>query len=66
MEAVGIELPQQNTGDTSFSCQSGAECGTLDADLAQLTDDLTLVVEAWPRLTDAMCEKIVAMIRSAD
>ena len=66
MEAAGIELPQRNTAETSFSHQGGAECGALDADLGHVTGDLMLVVKAWPKLTDAMRENILAMIQNTD
>jgi hypothetical protein len=66
MEAAGIELPLQNTGETNLSHQSGAECGALGADSGHVTGDLMLVVKAWPKLTDAMRENILAMIQNTD
>ena len=66
MEAAGIELPQRNTAETSFSHQGGAESGALDAHLGQVTGDLMLVVETWAKLTEAMRENILAMIRNVE
>ena len=56
----------KNTGKTGGSDQGGAECGALDARKSDLPPDLEAVVEAWPRLPDAIRAGILAMIRAAE
>jgi len=45
---------------------SGAGSGALDAHLGHVTGDLMLVVETWAKLTEAMREKILVMIRNVE
>ena len=63
MEAAGIEPPQRNTGETSFSHQGGAESG---AHNAPIDADLQAIIEQWPELPDAVKAGIVAMVKAAD
>jgi hypothetical protein len=45
--------------------QSGAECGALGAQNAPLAPDLAAVVDAWPKLPDAIKAGILAMVLAA-
>ena len=65
MEAAGIELVPQSSGNNGVGKQSGAECGALGAPEAPIDPDLAAVVDAWPRLPEAIKAGILAMIRAA-
>jgi hypothetical protein len=61
---TGVELPQENTGNTEIRNQSGAESGALGAREAPLDPDLLAVVDAWPALPESVKAGILAMIRA--
>jgi hypothetical protein len=65
VEAAGIELPQQSTGNSSINPQSGAESGALDAQNRPCDADLAEVVQSWPSLPEALRAGILAMVRAA-
>jgi len=66
MEDRGIELPLKSSGKTWVSDQSGAECGAVVARKADSDPGLAAVVEAWPKLPEAIRADILAMIRAAE
>ena len=59
---TGLEPPQRNTEETSFSHQGGAESG---AHSAPIGDDLRAIIEQWAELPDAVKASIVAMVTAA-
>jgi len=66
---TGFELPQETTGNSSGSSQSGAESGALGARKpafdALADPDLARLIEAWPTLPDAIRRAIVAMVEAS-
>jgi len=66
VEAAGIEPDPKSSGNSGGDDQSGAECGALDAKKADFDPDLAVVVEAWPKLPEAIRAGILAMIRAAE
>ena len=66
MEAAGIELPQRNTGETSFSQESGAESGAVEGEIQKFAPDLATVIAAWPHLSETIRIGIVAMVQKID
>jgi hypothetical protein len=65
MEAAGIEPTRQTTGNIGITVESGAESGALGAWKEQVDIGLVAVVEAWPRLPQAIKAGILAMIRAS-
>jgi len=65
MEAAGIEPSPESSGNGGTGDQGGAECGARDARKAEFSPDLAAVVEAWPKLPEAIRAGILAMIRAA-
>ena len=45
---------------------SGAECGALGAQLAEIPHDLQVVVDAWPTLPEAVRANVVAIVEKAE
>jgi hypothetical protein len=66
VEAAGIELGPQSSGNSGVGGQSGAKCGALDAPKAPLDPDLAAVVDAWPALPPTIKAGILAMIGAAE
>jgi hypothetical protein len=66
VEAAGIELPTQNTGETSFSHQGGAESGAVEGEMQKYAPDLATVIAAWPHLSETIRISIVAMVQKID
>ena len=66
MVGAGIELPQENGGNSIGSGESGAESGALGARNAPFDSDLTAVVDRWPTLPEAIKVGILAMIWAAN
>jgi hypothetical protein len=54
-----------NPGENADSLQSGAECGAFLADCTPHAPDLSVVVEAWPNLPEAVRAGIVALAQAA-
>jgi hypothetical protein len=54
-----------NAGENAVPGDCGAESGALDAQKAHFPPDLATVVEAWPKLPEAIRAGILAMIRAA-
>lgn len=50
---------------TNISTPGGAESGALRPAVANLTPDLVDLIDAWPRLPDALKAGILAMVRGA-
>jgi hypothetical protein len=65
VEAAGIEQPQENSGNTAITHESGAQSGALGARVAPLDADLAAVVDAWPTLPEAIRDCMLSMIRAA-
>jgi hypothetical protein len=65
MEAAGIELGPQSSGNSALGGQSGAECGARGAQNAPIDPELAAVIDAWPALPAAIKAGILAMIRAA-
>lgn len=74
---VGYTIPIENGDDrnrttrknkrkTGVSVQSGAECGALDSRRANFPPELAAVIEAWPKLPEAIRIGILAMIGAAE
>jgi hypothetical protein len=61
----GLEPPQDSSGNSTITNQNGAECGALGAKSAPFDPGLAAVVDAWPRLSEAIKAGILAMIRIA-
>ncbi|WP_252853656.1 hypothetical protein [Aeoliella straminimaris] len=61
----GLERFPGNEGNSPFSDARGAECGAVDADSAPIAPDLSLVVERWSELPEAVRAGIVAMVRTS-
>jgi hypothetical protein len=59
MEAAGIEPGPESSGN----CGGGDQCGDRKDDFPT---DLAAVVEAWPKLPEAIRAGILAMIRAAE
>jgi hypothetical protein len=54
MEAAGIELLASFTGNTTLCPQDGAVSGALGIKVAQVDLGLVAVIQAWPRLPEAI------------
>jgi len=65
MEAAGIEHCPKSSANKGDGGQSGAECGALGAQNAPLDADLAAVVDAWPKLPEAIKTGILAMVTAA-
>lgn len=65
MEAAGIEPGPKSSGNNGGDDQSGAESGALDAQKVDFPPDLAAVVEAWPKLPEAIRAGILAMVQAA-
>ena len=63
---MGFELPQENTEKTGVADESGAESGALDAENGPKDPDLGAIIDAWPRLPDAIKTGILAIIQGAE
>jgi hypothetical protein len=61
----GLEPRTKSTGKNANSQSSGAECGALGARGAEFEPILAGVVEAWPKLPEAIKAGILALIRAA-
>lgn len=64
-EVHGNRTHAENAGETREAGQSGAECGALGAQNAPLDPDLAAVVDAWPKLPEAIKAGILAMVKAA-
>ncbi|MCC7086404.1 MAG: hypothetical protein IT427_15495 [Pirellulales bacterium] len=62
MEAAGIELGPQSSGNNGVGNQSGAKSGALGAQKAPLDPDLAAVVDAWPDLPAEVKEAVMGII----
>ena len=62
---AGLEHPAKSSGNDGGGGQSGAECGALGAPNAPLDPDLAVVVDAWPKLPDAIKAGILAIVTAA-
>ncbi len=60
-----LEVPPKNTGNDGGGGQSGAESGALGAGEAPIGPDLAVVVDAWPKLPDAIKAGILAIVTAA-
>jgi hypothetical protein len=68
VEAAGIEPLASSSGNTIVSPQGGAQSGALAARPetgSQIDAGLVTVVQAWPRLPNAIRAGILAMIRAS-
>ncbi|HEX5102184.1 MAG TPA: hypothetical protein VFV87_00125 [Pirellulaceae bacterium] len=65
MEAAGIEHCPKSSANSGDGGQSGAECGALGTQNAPLDPDLAAVVDAWPKLPEAIKAGILAMVTAA-
>jgi hypothetical protein len=63
MGATGLERPSKNAGKIRILDKGGAEYGAVDAKQPVCDADLQTVVEAWPRLSDAVKARIVAIVQ---
>jgi hypothetical protein len=61
----GLEPTAKSPGNRGVGVQSGAECGAPDSPKTPFDPELASVVDAWPKLPDAIKAGIVAMIRAA-
>ncbi|MDZ4781549.1 MAG: hypothetical protein SGJ19_14965 [Planctomycetia bacterium] len=62
---AGVEHSPDSSQKTGIRVESGAESGALEARQSTIDHNLATVVEAWPRLPEAIKAGIVAMVRSA-
>ena len=69
MEAAGLELDSVNRwgekGLGESAPAGGAESGPLGAHSGPIDPDLALLIDAWPRLPEAVRRHIVAMVEAA-
>jgi len=61
----GAEHGPKSSGKQGVGNPSGAECGALGAREAPIDPELVAVVDAWPKLPQAIRAGILAMIRAA-
>ncbi len=65
MAGAGIEHPAQNGENSLGAGESGAECGALGAQNGTVDPELAAVVDAWPKLPEAVRLAILALVRTA-
>jgi hypothetical protein len=64
-ECMGIETPANFPENSTVSSQAGAKSGANNPQNDRSNPDLTLVVERWDSLPDAVRAGIVAMVKAA-
>lgn len=62
---MGIEPPTDSLPNTTFSPQGGAESGALTLGNLSIDPALAALIDAWPKLPEAIRAGILAMIRAA-
>lgn len=58
----GFELTPNSLTNSAIPPQSGAESGARNAQEASIDPDLAAVVEAWPRLPEAIQRAMLALV----
>lgn len=62
---MGIERPANSLGNPALSFQGGAKCGALASESALFDPDLASIIDAWPKLPEAIRAAIRALIGTA-
>ena len=65
MEDRGLDTVQKNPEETSESHDNAAIFDALHQQASQTDPDLALIVDAWPKPSDAIKTQLVALIRKA-
>ncbi len=65
MSATGLEHLAQTPEKTSNPKASGAESGAVGDEIGPIEPDLRRIIEAWPKLPDALKTGIMAMVTAA-
>jgi hypothetical protein len=63
--ATGLEKSQDSSGNPAFPDQSCAESGADFADSGEFDPHLARLIEAWPRLSDATRDSLMAIVEEA-
>jgi hypothetical protein len=62
----GIEQPADSSGNEGVTPQGGAQSGALPGDSTPIDPRLAAIIDAWPRLPDAIKSGILAIIQGAE
>jgi hypothetical protein len=66
MGDTGLEQASESSRNPQVSDQGGAESGELCAENQPIDPNLTVIIEAWPTLPEAIKAGILAMVRAAN
>jgi hypothetical protein len=62
---MGIEPHQHSSENSTNPAPGGAKSGALDPEKPAIDPALAAIIDAWPRLPDALRAGILAMVRAA-